>query len=407
MPHFQFKAYDRSGKLQEVALDAANREAALAMAHARGLHPTEISELGRKQGRPWWRAMFASKDTLSIKSLALLTREITTLIKAELPIDVVLQITAMQPMLPDQTRETVRGLLDQVTEGKSFHAALAQSGRFPEFFWRLVQSGESSGELGPVLERLAAQLERRQELHSQIVSAISYPAFLIIAALASICVICAVLLPAIGPLFDGTGKSPPALVDALLSVQRFVAQRWEIIVVAIIGSAAALSYVLRQSSVKELFQRALLATPLVSPFVAQSEIARFCRALGAMLEAGVPILEAMTIASRAQSLGVYSRAIEAASAEVARGVGLGQALRKSNRFTDLSLRLISVGEQTGQLEVMLTRVAEIYEAGVERDLKRLTALLSPALTLVIGLLVGGIMMSVMQALVSINDLALQ
>lgn len=407
MPVYQFKAYDRTGRLQEVSLDAATREAALAVAHSRGLFPTEVREIGRGQGPASWRARLMPKRALSTKTLALLTREIATLVKAELPIDVVLQITALQPLIPETTREIVKSLLDQVTEGKAFHAALAQSGRFPEFYWRLVQSGESSGELGPVLERLASHLERRQELHSQVVSAVSYPAFLILAALASISVICAVLLPAIGPLFDGTGKSPPALVEGLLAIQRFVAQQWALLLILLLAGIALVGHALRQSSVRDVMQRAILSIPVVSSFAAQGEIARFCRALGAMLESGVPILEAMTIASRAQSLGVYARAIDAASADVARGVGLAQALRKSDRFTDLSLRLISVGEQTGQLEVMLARVAEIYEAGVERDLKRLTALLSPALTLIIGLLVGGIMLSVLQALVSINDLALQ
>lgn len=404
---FRYEAFDTAGRRIEGQLEAMSRDGALSLLNNKGLYPTSVVEAAGAQPRPWWQLDLTRPGPLSTAHLAVLTRELATLSSAQLPIDTVLEITSLQPMLPTAVRATVREVLQAVTEGTAFHAALARTARFPEAYWRLVEAGEASGSLSGVLTALAADLERQQASRAAVRGALAYPAFLMLAAIGTVGVIGAVLLPAMAPLFENAGQKPPAVIGWLLSTQQFFSVYAPLVGGAFAFAVLALAQAYRQETVRRSWHGLLLALPLIGPLLQQAELGRFGRSVSTMLIAGVPILDALGIARRAQSNTAFAASLEPAVDPVAKGSGLADALRLSGRFTDLALRLISVGEQTGQLETMLTRVATIYETAFERDLKLATSMIAPVLTLVIGVVVGGLMLSVMQALSSFNDLALR
>lgn len=407
MASFRYKAYDRAGRIVQGVIDAASRDRALAGLHAQGLAPAEIAEAGASKSKPWWQLELSGTSTLDLDSLATLTHELATLLTADIPLDEALRIVSLQPMLKDSARKAVTSLLELVSEGQSLHGAMRHLGYFPEYYWRLVQAGEASGALGRVVQDLAAHLERSRETRQQIRAALTYPLFLLFAAACSMVVIAAILIPAIGPLLEGSGRATPLFVSVALATQKFVSEHLEVVIGGSILELVLIVAAWRQPSVIAAVHKFQLRAPLISGLVVQREISHLARGLETMLRAGVPLLEALSIASGSQFNRIFSAGLTNVVDDVSKGASLAQALSRTGLFTELSLRLVSVGEQTGQLELMFGRLATIYEQSLQRDLKRVTSMIAPALTLIIGVLVGGLMLSVMQALLSFNEMTLQ
>ena len=216
MPRYSYKAIDQKGVRIEGELAAATREGALETLVRRGQYPIELAEGGTKPEVKWWQREVFGSGRLSLATLAMFTSELTSLVKADLPIDECLRLVAIQPMIPQKLRQTVGNILAGVVEGSSLSDALAGEGpAFPEFYWRLVRAGEASGSLGACLEDLSSFVERSAETRSKIFSALLYPAVLIVAALAATFVIMMVLLPAIMPIFKDAGAELPILIRVL------------------------------------------------------------------------------------------------------------------------------------------------------------------------------------------------
>ncbi len=408
MTRYRYKAYDDKGVLTEGELETGSREAGIEALHRRGLLTLDLSEEAARSPQRWWeREVFASA-TLPLAGLAILTRELATLIKADLPLDESLRITSLQPLMSARVRNSTRMLHESVREGASLSAAMAAQGQsFPEYYWRLIEAAEASGSLGDVLDDLANFIERSSETRSQVASALLYPMVLLIAAVVTVGVILAVLVPAVVPLFKDAGTEPPAALQALAALHDFTTANWPIVLTALAAGALGLYAVLKQPAVRNMLDRALLRLPLLGRLIANKETARFARTLATMTRNGVPMLDAVRISGSVLTNRAYSDAVADAGAALKEGGTLAQPLQRSGLFSELALRLIAVGEQTGQLEPMLMRVASIYEATVQRQMQRFVTLLTPALTLVIGAIVGSLIISVMGAILSVNDLALR
>ncbi len=410
MIRYAYRAYDAAGALIEGEIVSESREMALEALHRRGEFPLEVFTGAAPRNQPWWnREIFVLRNrAMSPASLALFTRELATLVKAELPLDEALRIVALQPMMPAAVRRMTQTILERVLEGQSLSQALAAEGEaFPEFVWRLVRGGEASGALGEVLDDLAGFLERSAEVRAKILSALLYPMILMCVAAMTLAVIIGVLLPMIVPLLRDAGAPLPFIIRVLEGVRETLTGNWLVTAVAAGGIIVLAIAVLRAAAVRALFSRLVLRLPLVNRLVAGREVARFTRTLATLLKSGVPLLEASRIAGGVLGNAVYRSAAEAITAGLKEGAPLSRPLAASGLFPELALRLVAVGEQTGQLETMLLRVAVIFEATLQRQLDRLTTMLTPLLTLGIGLLVGGLMISVMGALLSINELALK
>lgn len=409
MPRYSYKAYDAKGGRLVGEIESETREAALEALVRQGRYALELVEGGGSApSLPWWQQEVFSSRRLSQQNITLFTRELATLIKAELPIDEALRIVVLQPLISARTRQTVAAVLARVLDGDSLSEGLsAQKGAFPEYYWRIVHAGEASGTLGPALEDLAHLLDRSMEFRTRIVSALVYPATLLFAAGGALTIVMTILIPTIAPMFKEAGKEPPALIGSLIGLQDFLSEHW--LATLLLGAlgVAALIALFRQDAWRLMRDRVVLRLPLISGLVENGQTAVFARTLGTMIKSGVPMLRALAVAGDALRNRAMSGAVHACATEMREGGGLVGALGKSGLFPELSLRLISVGEQSGQLDTMLGRVADIYEAALQRQLDRVTSLLTPILTIVIGGVVGGLILSVIGAIVSVNELALQ
>lgn len=408
MPRYRYSAYDQRGALTQGVVETRTRELALNLLHQQGRHPLEVVEdQGTLQLRWWEREVFGSGQ-MSVAGLALLTRELATLVKADLPLDETLRIVSAQPLLPAKVRRTALGVLEAVLGGATLSGAMAARGsEFPEYYWRLIQAGESSGTLGDVLEDISTFLERSSEVRSQVASALLYPAVLLLAAIAALTIIMTVLLPVVVPLFKDAGAQPPPTLQFLVMVQDGIASYWPVALLGLAGLAAAVVALLRNAQFRVKLDSALLKLPIVGRLISARETARFSRTLGTLTRNGVPLLDAVRISSRVMQNHAFAHAIGIAEERLKEGASLSAPLLASGLFSELSLRLIAVGEQTGQLDTMLARLATIYEAALQRQITRLMSLLTPVLTVLIGGMVGGLILSVMNAILSVNDLAFQ
>lgn len=408
MPRFAYKAYDQSGTLLTGALEVATREAALQALSARGQLAVEVTETAEAAPQPWWQREVFAPRALTGEDRLTFTRELATLVKADLPLDEALGVVVIMPGLSARARALANRILDRVREGQSLSLALASQGEaFPEFYWRLVRAGETGGSLGQVMGELSTLLERASDTRSRVASAMLYPLLLMAAAFAAVLVIMLVLLPAVMPLFAEAGVEPPIVLRFMSSMQVLATEHWHVTAL-VLGALALAAMVLRHDAgFQAARDRLALRLPVIGRLTSLRETGRFCRTMSALLKNGVPLLEALRSTAGVLTNGVYSEATGTLAGAVAEGATLSQQMQASKLYSELSVRLAAVGEKTGQLDDMLARAAAIHEAMLERDADRLTRLIGPVLTLFVGLFTGGLILSVMQAILSINDLALR
>ncbi len=408
MPDFRYRSYNREGIAVEGDINATTREAALDWLARSGQYPVAIGERKSPPEVKWWQREVFASSYFSVATQALFTRELVSLVRANLPVHECLRLVSVQPMLPAKLRHVVRDAVARVAEGEALSEALAaQPNAFPEYYCRIVKAGETSGSLTECLDDLALHLERSAETRASVTSALLYPLILVIAALLAIGVIVLVLLPAITPMFADAGVAAPFIIRALGGLQNFLSDNKTLIFTVSAGAVIAITVGSKRPDVRLIWDRGLLRVPVVARLIERRESGRLARTLATLLRNGVPLLEAVRVSSGVVSNIAMRKAVVAALDEIKEGGQLSTALMRSKLFSELLLRLVTIGEQTGQLDIMLLRAAEIYESALQRQMQRLTNLVTPVVTLMIGALVGGLILTVMNALISINDLALR
>jgi general secretion pathway protein F len=408
MPRFSYTAYDEKGARAAGTIDAESREAAVEALFRQGRYPLELVEGSRPRVPRWWERELTLSRGLSRRGLALLTRELATLIAAELPVDEALRIAHVQPLMPARVRSVIAGTLARVLEGASLSEALAgEGGAFPAYYVHIVRAGEAAGTLGQTLDELAGFLERTAEFRARIGSALVYPALLMVAAAAALAVVMTALIPAIAPLFRDAGVPPPFIIGLLLDVQEAVAAHWLLALAILAAATVGFAALTRNEAWRGWRDRRLLRLPLVAGLIRSGQTAVMARTLGTLIRNGVPMLQALQITADVLSNRAMAAAVRDSAAEVKQGATLTAALSRSGVVPELALRLTGVGEQTGQLDTMLERAGSIYEQALQQQLGRLSTLITPLLTIAIGVLVGGLLLSVMGAIVGVNELALR
>jgi general secretion pathway protein F len=324
---------------------------------------------------------------------------------SEIPLDDALRILQVQASSP-RLRTLVDGLLADVLNGAPLSDAMQKQAKiFPSDYIAVVRAGEIGGTLGDVLVELAELLERRAEIRARIQSALIYPSILVALSFGTLAIIVGGLIPSIAPIFGQNGKPMPLGIQIMLAMS----ERWlEIVIgtaVFALVTVGAVSAATRKPEVRLSLDRLKLRVPLLGAFLLQTETSRFARTLGTMLKAGVPLIQATTsacsvIGNRHLAAGM-DRAIEA----IHQGTSLHRALRQETVLPAMALQMISVGEEAGKLDRMLLRVALMLERQVQSSIDRFMSALTPALTVGIALMVGALIMPVMNAVLSINDLA--
>jgi general secretion pathway protein F len=406
MPSYRYRAFAPDGRAVDGSVEAQSRQAAIELLHRRGQFPFDVVESAAAAGPRWWEREVFPRRALPASSLAILIRELATLVAAELPIDEALRILAGQPLLSARTRGLVRGLLARVTEGQSLSEAMAGAdGAFPAFTWQIVKAGEASGTLGPALGDLALSLERAEKVREAVRAATLYPLVLLGVATAALTLILFVLIPALEPLFKGVGAELPLVLRLLDGGREAIVGHPLTVLLLAVLAGIGITMLRRTPWWRGLCDGAALRLPGLGPLVAYRETGRFARTLATLLRSGVPLIDTLAVGAGVMANSRFAAAVEMARERVRQGSGLAAALAESGRFPETAVRLVSVGERSGELEAMAARVADIYEAAFARGVERMTTLLAPLLTMLIGGLVGGLILSVISATLGINELA--
>lgn len=406
MPLFRYKAARSDGEVIEGTLQAADRHGAARLLQAQGSIPIQIdagasaSPPARKTTRSAPRGKKVSPATIDFFTL-----ELTTLLRAGLPLAQALETLA--GLAEDETLAALSGRINEsVRGGQSLSSTLESvDPGFDTFYCNMVRAGESSGALDLALERLAGFRSARRELRQSLISALIYPAILLLLALAAVTVMLAFVVPQFTQMFADAGRELPLLTRIVAGAGDLVSNWWWLMLL----TAAALGWWLHRDwstpDGRARWDSRMLGTPLIGDLVRKLNTARFTRTLATLLENGVNLVAAMSIAKEIIANGVMARALAQVTQRVREGAGLAAPLAEAQVFPALATQLIRVGESTGKLEPMLAQVAEIYERDVETAMKRLLTLAEPIIIIGIALLITVIILSVVLMILESNDLA--
>lgn len=400
MPAYRFEALDAAGKPQTGLVEADNARAARSQLRARDLVPLAVTPVG--QAASDGGAARFTRRVFNSTGLAVWTRQLAGLVGSGLQLERALTALADEAEDPRQ-RELVAHLRSEVNAGSSFARALATAPRdFDEVYRAVVSAGEQSGALGGVLDRLAQDLEDRQLLRGKLVGAMLYPAIVSVIALVIVTFLVTYVVPQVASVFVNTKRSLPFLTMAMMAISEFVRTWGWAVVLAVAGAVAAFVSLRRGDAFRERTDALLLRLPLVGRLTRGYNAARFAGTLAMLAGAGVPILKALQAA--AETLGNRAMRADAMDAlvQVREGAPLASALAAKKRFPGLLGMFARLGEQTGQLPVMLARAATQLGAEVQRRALAVATVLEPLLIVGMGVVVMLIVMSVLLPIIQLN-----
>ncbi len=403
MPHFAYQAYAADGRARSGRIEAESRQRAVAHLRADGLQVFSIEPAANGPKSFWSRDLFGRDRVNDAARLAFL-REFSTLIGAGLTVDRALRLVerqssaALRPILSD--------ILERVVAGASLSRAMAAHPQaFPPDMVDIVRAGEATGTLVDVIGSLTGSIERRDAVRRHLTSAMIYPALLVLMAIGTLVMIVVVLVPALSPLFEGSGQPPPLAIRTAAALGNGLSAGWP----WLLGSTAlvvlTLTKLWREPGFAAARGRLVLRLPLVREIVAGIELGRICRVLGTLLCAEVPIPDAVAATRPLAGNSVFRSALDEAGRRLTEGGSLASGLSGLKRHAPSTLNLIASGEQVNRLGPVLLHAAEMHETQTRQRIDRLLALLTPLVTVTIGGLIGGLIISVMGAIMSVGQLA--
>jgi len=403
MPAFSFEALDAQGQSRKGTIEADTARSARSLLRAQALVPLAVEPVGAGQGGASWNRSLFTRPVFGTTGLAVWTRQLAGLVASGLPLERAL--TALADEAEDERQHhLVAALRAEVNAGSTFARALAQHPReFSEIFCAVIGAGETSGSLGLVLERLADDLEAQQALRAKIVGAALYPAIVTMVAIVIVLFLVGYVVPQVAGVFAGTKRALPFLTVAMMAVSDAVRHYGWLMLLALILVAGGARLMLAQAAFREKFDAAWLNLPLVGRLARGYNAARFAGTLAMLAGAGVPILKALQAAAET----LHNRALRADALDalvlVREGAPLASALAQKKRFPGLVAMFARLGEQTGQLPVMLQRAASQLSAEVQRRAMQLATILEPLLIVAMGLVVMLIVLAVLLPIIQLNQ----
>ena len=396
MSLFRFRALDSQGVAHNGTLQAQDQAAAIAVLHKRGLLLLHIEVAGSPLLR-------TARGPLKGAALVSFTQQLATLLGAGQPLERSLGLLLRQPGQP-QVRALIERIRDHVKAGKPLSAALEEEGdTFSALYLSMVRAGEAGGALESTLHQLGDYLERSQLLRGDVINALIYPAFLVVGVVGSLALLLAYVVPQFVPIFQDLGVPIPLITEVILALGQFLGAYGLWVLGALVAAIWIVAARLRDPLCRQRYDRRLLGIRVIGPLLQRVEAARLTRTLGTLLSNGVALLQALVIARQVCT----NRALQAQVAEAAESVKgggtLASAFGAQPLLPDLALQMIEVGEQAGELDSMLLKVAEVFDVEAKRGIDRLLAALVPAMTVVMAVLVAVIMLAIMLPLMSLTS----
>lgn len=417
MPEFAWRAGNAAGQVIEGHAQAADQAAVMRDLRRQGLIPLSITDAtagsigpavpspasGRKSGRWNWPG---SAGHITQADVLVLSSELAIMLKAGLPLDNALRLLASMSA-KTAVRDVLMRVLESVKAGSTLSKALAQHPQaFGDFYVNMIRSGESSGQLAAVMERLVEHMQRIKDLRDNVVSAAIYPAILLAVAVLSLIAMLGFVVPQFEKLFMDLGDRLPWATRAVMLAGKTFTDHGALVVLGAVAAWWVIMRWLRSPAGKAWVHANVLRVPLVGTLVVKYQLTLFARSFGTLLGNGVPLIAALGIATETVSNLSLRRALEIVPPKVKGGARLVDALQASGIFEPLAINLIRVGEETGRSGPMLLELAGIFNRDTEQGIKRGLTLLEPALILVLGTLIAAIIVSILMGILAVNDLAL-
>ncbi len=415
MPVFTFEAMDGTGKVVRDDVEAANRDDAIAQIRSMGYFPTKIKQKAGapSTGRAGAGVIAYTEETsarkrgffsgVRFKDLAQFTVQLATLQDAGLPIVRSLRILEGQ-MKSGNLKSILTEVAEDVEGGSSFSEALSKHPKvFDRLYVNMVKAGEAGGVLETILNRLADFMEKSLRLKRRIIGASVYPIVVLSVAVLIIAGIMVFVIPKFEKMFSDIGVPLPPTTELLLAVARLVQSFWFLIPAIPIGLFVLLKLMGTSSGGRSFIDRTKLRLPLIGPVLKKSYIARFARTLGTLIASGVPILDALSIVKEAIGNSVIEDAVEDVHGSIKEGETVAGPLKTSGVFDDVFINMVDVGEETGELDKMLNKIADNYDEEVDVAVESMTSVLEPIMIVGMGAIVGFVVVSLFMPLVSLIE----
>lgn len=402
MGAFDYKAIDKNGREQRGLIEGDTPRQVRQLLRERGLLPVDVSEV-TQDGPKRIRRIGGSKS-INSNDLALVTRQLATLVRSGLPLEEALKAVSEQNDRP-KVQSVLMGVRSKVMEGHTLASGFADFPHaFPEIYRATVAAGEQSGHLDEILERLADYTENRQVTRQKVRGALVYPIILTVFSILIVSFLLAFVVPKVVDVYASSGQILPLMTRVLIGSSDFVVDWWPLLVLGIVALIFGVRAYLSRPGPKRSFHLLLLRLPLIGKLVQGLNTARLTRTLSILAASGVPVLDAFRIAGEVVNNIPMKEAVEAAAARVREGAAIGRSLAVSKLFPPMTLHLISSGEASGELEVMLERAAINQEREMDSIIGALLNTLQPLLTILMGVVVLFIVMAMLMPLFQFNQL---
>ncbi|HVF35769.1 MAG TPA: type II secretion system inner membrane protein GspF [Candidatus Saccharimonadia bacterium] len=401
MALFRYKAVATTGETIEGQMEAASREEVIGKLQDAGNIPLEASEAS-EGGGAGFGTMFRRAE-MTPADVTQFTQQLSTLLGAGQPLDRALQILIE---LPDEER--ARKLIERVREvvrgGAPLSQALEQQhGVFSRLYVNMVRAGEASGALQDTLKRLTEYLDRASALRSSVVNALIYPMIIIAAVVIALGILMIYVVPQFVPIFQDMGADLPLITRVVLAISNFLQGFWWVLLAGAVATGFWFRAQFQEPDKRKRIEERLLRLKLVGGLLLKLDTARLARTLGTLLHNGVPLLTALSISRNVLGNSVLADSVEIAEKDVKTGNGLGYALGQTKRWPRLALQMIAVGEESGELEAMLERVADTFDVEVRNNVDRLLAALTPVVTIFLAIVIAFIMMAILLPILSLSS----
>lgn len=406
MPTFSYSAITAAGVSQNGSMDASNEAQVVESLHAQGLIPVKIQQgaaaASNKPAAKKSAGLFASKK-IGQEDILALTQQMSTMLKAGLPLDRALGILLEIGDKP-QVNALVKDVQTSVRGGKRFADSLEETGKFSRFYINMVRAGEAGGSIDDALARLVEYMTRAKELRGTVISALIYPAILAFVAVISIIALLTFVVPQFSQMFEDMGAELPGITKVVMGTAATLQEYWWAVLGGFLIVLLLVQYIFSNEKARTGLDRSMLRWPLVGELVGKIETARFSRSLGTLLHNGVPLLGALKIAKNTVGNRIMAKAVEESADSLKQGESLTKTLLGKNVFPPYALHMLRVGEETGRMEELLREVADIYDDEVKTSVKQMLALLEPMLILIMAVAILVIIGSVLLPMINMADL---
>lgn len=404
MPEYLYKAADPLGKIVEGVMEAGEERMVITQLQAQGFIPISVKLPAQARRFSLELSRLFPFRKVSQKDVMTFTQQLSTLVGAGLPLDrslyILTELTENQ-----QFKAIIESVYKSVRGGSSFADALGKHPRcFSKLYVNMVRAGEAGGVLELILARLAEFLETSQELKEYITSAMVYPLLLILVGGSAIAILLTFVIPKFAAIFSDMGQSLPLPTKVLLTISEGIRDYWWVILLGFLLIYWGFKTYINTPEGRLKWDGLKLKIGVVRTLVQKVEVARFTRTMGTLLKSGVPILTAITIVKEIIGNQVIASSLNGVYEGVKEGEGMARPLKRYYFFPPLSIHMITVGEETGKLDEMLLKVADIYDRDLRNAIKRFVSLLEPMMILIMGVVVGFIVISMLMAIFSVNEM---